>query len=110
MFGVLVVILCPDRVADLGFGTGERQTPFIVSLRVLGALRLGASGTLVHRFERAANDAAGLGARALMIVFGPFCIAHFLVVAGKCFVRNDHNFCRLIGSVVVAEPAVLHTK
>jgi hypothetical protein len=64
----------------------------------------------VHRFERAANDAAGLGGRALMIVFGPFCIAHFLVVAGKCFVRNDHNFCRLIGSVVVAEPAVLHTK
>jgi hypothetical protein len=42
-----------------------------------------------------------------MIVFGPFCIAHFLVVAGKCVVRNDHNFCRLIGSVVVAEPAVL---
>ena len=45
MFGVLVVILCPDRVADLGFSTGERQTPLIVSLRVLGALRLGASGT-----------------------------------------------------------------
>jgi hypothetical protein len=26
----------------------------------------------VHRFERAANDPAGLGWRALMIVFGPF--------------------------------------
>src|SRR6516165_7508746 len=45
MFGVLVVILCPDDIADLGFSTGERQIPFIVSLRVLGALRLGASGT-----------------------------------------------------------------
>jgi hypothetical protein len=44
MFGVLVVILCPDHVADLGFSTGERQIPFIVSLRVLGAVRLGASG------------------------------------------------------------------
>ena len=42
MFGVLVVILCPDHIADLGFSTGERQIPFIVSLRVLGALRLGA--------------------------------------------------------------------
>jgi hypothetical protein len=27
MFGVLVVVLCPDRVADLGFSTGERQIP-----------------------------------------------------------------------------------
>jgi hypothetical protein len=24
--------------------------------------------------------------------------------------ENDHNFCSLIGSVVVAEPAVLHAK
>jgi hypothetical protein len=38
-----------------------------------------------------------LGWRALAIVFGPFRTAHFLVVEGKCFVRNDHNFCRLIG-------------
>jgi hypothetical protein len=45
MFGVLVVILCPDRVAELSFSTGERQIPFIVSLRVLGALRLAVSGT-----------------------------------------------------------------
>ena len=45
MFGVLVVVLCPDRVADLGFITSERQIPLIVSLRVLRALRLGAGGT-----------------------------------------------------------------
>jgi len=45
MFGVLVVILRRDRVADLGFSTGERQIPFIVSLRILGALWLGATGT-----------------------------------------------------------------
>jgi hypothetical protein len=56
----------------------------------------------VHRFERAANDAAGLSGRALMNVFGSFCIAHFLVVAGKCVVENDHNFCRLI--VVKSRP------
>src|SRR5580704_15654775 len=30
MFGVLVVVLCPDPVADLGLGTGERQIPLIV--------------------------------------------------------------------------------
>jgi len=43
--------------------------------------------TDVHRFGRAANDAASLGGRAFMIVFGPFCIAHFLVAAGKCVVE-----------------------
>jgi len=36
-----------------------------------------------HRFERVATDAAGLGWRALMIVFGPFCMAQSLVVARK---------------------------
>ena len=41
MFGVLVVVLCPDRVADLGFSAGERQIPLIVSLRVLRALARG---------------------------------------------------------------------
>src|SRR5215510_981970 len=45
MFGVLVVVLCPDRVADLGFITSERQIPLIVFLRVLRALRFGAGGT-----------------------------------------------------------------
>ena len=80
MFGVLIVVLCPDRVADLGFGAGERQIPVIVSLRVL---RAGAAALDVHRFEPAANDAAGLGWRALMIGFGPYCMAHSLVVAAK---------------------------
>jgi len=32
MFGILVEGLCPDRVAELSFSTGERQIPFIVSL------------------------------------------------------------------------------
>jgi hypothetical protein len=45
MFGVLVVVLCPDRVADLGFSAGERQVSLIVSLRGLRSLRLGAGGT-----------------------------------------------------------------
>jgi hypothetical protein len=40
MFGVLVVALCPDRVAKLDFGEGECQIPHVASLRVLRALRL----------------------------------------------------------------------
>jgi hypothetical protein len=35
MFGVLVVVFCPDYVAALGFSLGERQIPLIVSLRVV---------------------------------------------------------------------------
>jgi hypothetical protein len=42
MFGVLVVILCGDGVAVLGFSTGERQIPLIVSLRIGRARRFGA--------------------------------------------------------------------
>jgi hypothetical protein len=38
VFGVLVIILCADCVAELGFGAGERQVPLIVFLRVLGML------------------------------------------------------------------------
>src|SRR5258705_8145959 len=42
MFGVLVVVFCPDYVAALGFSLGERQIPLIVSLRVVRALLFGA--------------------------------------------------------------------
>jgi hypothetical protein len=42
MFGVLVVVFCPDGVAALGFSLGERQIPLIVSLRVVRALLFGA--------------------------------------------------------------------
>jgi hypothetical protein len=42
--GVLVIVLCRDRVADLGFSAGERQVPLVVSSRVLRAYRLGAGG------------------------------------------------------------------
>jgi hypothetical protein len=45
MLGVLVVILRPNRVADLGFSTGQREILFIVSLRILKVLRLGPGGT-----------------------------------------------------------------
>ncbi len=41
MFGVLVVIFCGDCVAVLGFSTGERQIPLIVSLRIGRARRCG---------------------------------------------------------------------
>ena len=44
MFGVLVIVLCPDGVADLGFGASKRQIPLVISSRVLRAYRLGACG------------------------------------------------------------------
>jgi hypothetical protein len=43
MFGVLVVVFCPDCVAALGFSLGERKIPFIVSSRVVRAVLFGAS-------------------------------------------------------------------
>ena len=42
VFGVLVVVFCPDYVAALGFSLGERQIPLIVPLRVVRALLIGA--------------------------------------------------------------------
>ncbi len=42
MFRVLVVIFCGDCVAVLGFSTGERQIPLIVSLRIGRPRRFGA--------------------------------------------------------------------
>jgi hypothetical protein len=44
MLGVLVVIFCPNRVADLGFSARQSAILFIVSLRVLG-IRLELGGT-----------------------------------------------------------------
>ena len=44
MFGVLVIVLCPDGVADLGFGASKRQIPLVISSRVLRAYQLGACG------------------------------------------------------------------
>jgi hypothetical protein len=44
MFGVLVVVFCPDCVAAKGFSTGERQIPLIVSLRVVRALQFWSGG------------------------------------------------------------------
>jgi hypothetical protein len=37
MFGVLVIVLCPNGVANLGFSAGKRQIPLVVSSRVLRA-------------------------------------------------------------------------
>ena len=44
MFGVLVVVFCPDCVSALNFSLGERQIPFIVSSRVVRAVLFGAGG------------------------------------------------------------------
>ena len=38
MFGVLIVVLSPDRITDLGFSTGKCQILLIGSLRVLRSL------------------------------------------------------------------------
>jgi hypothetical protein len=40
MFGVLVVVLCHDRIAILSFSTGQRQISLIASLQVLKTLWL----------------------------------------------------------------------
>ena len=45
MFGVLVVVLCRDRITDLGFRTGEREILLIGSLRVLRSPGLGTCGS-----------------------------------------------------------------
>jgi hypothetical protein len=46
----------------------------------------------VHCFERLANGLADLGRCVLVIVFGPFCMAHSLVMAGEiCSVRQHGN-------------------
>jgi hypothetical protein len=37
MFGVLVVVFCPDCVSGQGFSTGEFQISLIVSLCVMRA-------------------------------------------------------------------------
>jgi hypothetical protein len=49
MFGVLVVVLCRDRIAILSFSTGQHRISLIASLKVVGDIR---------RFGRAANGRA----------------------------------------------------
>jgi hypothetical protein len=79
MFGVLVVVLCPDCIAGLGCSLGEPQIPLIASSRVVRALRLWAGGT---------RDAAGLAWRLLVFILGPFCMAHSLVIGRYSCVRR----------------------
>ena len=79
MFGVLVVVLRSERVADLRFRTGQRQIPLIVSLRVLKARWLVAGGD-VPRFARLW--------RVLLIGLGPCCTAHS---AGRPFPRMGRS-------------------
>jgi hypothetical protein len=95
MFGVLVVILCPDRVADLSFSTGKRQITFIISLRVLGALRLGASGTRCPPLRVCSKRRCRSGWARTHDCF--WAILHSSLLGGCRQMRrgNDHNFCRL---------------
>jgi hypothetical protein len=45
MFGVLVIVLCPDCVANLSFGAGKSEITLVVSSCVLRAYRFGAGDT-----------------------------------------------------------------
>jgi hypothetical protein len=56
MFGVLVIVFCPDRVSALNFSLGGRQIPFIVSLRVVRAVLFGAGG-IRKKIEAAGSPA-----------------------------------------------------
>jgi len=82
MFGVLVVVFCPDGVAALGFSLGERQIPLIVSLRVVRALLFGAGRIRWPPLWMASKWRCGSGLAPIHVCLRPFCMAHSLVVAG----------------------------
>ena len=86
MFGVLVIVLCPDRVAGLRFRRARAGLPLLISRAFCEPVGSGRVVLDIHRFERAADDAGGLCWRAPMIGLGPFCMAHSLVV-----LTNDEN-------------------
>src|SRR5580692_1330903 len=66
MFGVLVVVLCRDRIAVLDFGTSERQIPLIASLRALRVRRVGTAGIRWPPFRaRGVRPCRSVRARAL---------------------------------------------
>jgi hypothetical protein len=48
----------------------------------------------VHRLERGANDAAGLGWRAFMMVFGPFCPLDFRFENFMSHIKRE-TFCTI---------------
>ena len=77
MFGVLIVVLSPDGITDLGFSTRKCQILLIGSLRVLRSR---------WRFGRP-GDGSGPDWRARIVRFEPFCMAHSLVVAGEALMR-----------------------
>jgi hypothetical protein len=47
MLGVLIVILCGDRIAVLSFRALECQIPFIASLRAVRAVVVGTAAAVI---------------------------------------------------------------
>src|SRR5580704_16168607 len=45
----------------------------------------------VHRFARSANGGVRAGGRKLMVLFGPSCMVHSLVVVNRCSVRRHRK-------------------
>jgi hypothetical protein len=80
MFGVLVIVLCSDGVADLGFGASKHQIPLVISSGVLRAYRLGACGArcLPLRAGRQMRLPVNIGAHH---GFAVICATHSLVVS-----------------------------
>ena len=92
MLGVLVVVFGPDHVAGLGLSLGQREIMLIASLRVLRAPQIRADSIRWHCFGRSVNRLADFGRCLPVIVFGPFCMAHSLIMAGEiCRVRQGRN-------------------
>jgi hypothetical protein len=94
MFGVLVVVFCPDYVAALGFSLGER------------------TDTAHSFFARCESPSVRGGAhsmtmqpRLLPAAEPPQQRSLVLAIEDKALQGNAHNFLELIGSVAVAVPA-----
>lgn len=115
MFSVLIVVLCPNCITDLGFSTCESQISLIICSRVLRLLRLGAGGAGCPSLR------AGIKCRcwpgSTLVDDRPWSVFHPLLP--DCFVRtlntealNKDMAARTFRTVSVRElldPVACHT-
>ena len=89
---MLVVVFGPDH-GQIGLELGlVRDTAHSFFARFEGPSKLGRTPFDVHCFGRLENGLADLGRCLFVVVFGPFCMAHSLVMAGEiCPVRQGGN-------------------
>ena len=85
MFGVLVIVLGANRIANLAFGAGESQIPLIVSLRRI--FRLGAAGARCPLVRARSRRSGSVGVHSR---FRPFCMARSSRFMGK-MLRATHE-------------------